>query len=66
MLALVPAGFIVWVLAQSGWNTAVALIFRPRVGEILVSTVLLQIAVLPLSIGLALALAWLTERTRSI
>lgn len=63
VLALIPVLFIVWVLAQSGWDTAAALIFRPRVGEILLSTVLLQALAVPLSVTLALALAWLTERS---
>lgn len=62
-LALVPAGFVVWVLVQSGWDTAASLIFRPKVGEIFIATVLLQVLAVPLSVGLALALAWLTERS---
>lgn len=62
-LALIPAGFVVWVLVQSGWDTAAAMIFRPKVGEILLSTILLQALAVPLSLVLALALAWLTERT---
>ena len=62
-LALIPAGFVVWVLVQSGWDTAVAMIVRPKVGEIFLSTVLLQVLAVPLSTVLALALAWLTERT---
>jgi iron(III) transport system permease protein len=61
--ALLPAGFILSVLLQSGWDTAVALIFRQRVGEILVSTLVLQALAVPLSVGLALILAWLTERS---
>lgn len=63
LFALIPAGFIVWVLVQSGWDTAAAMIFRPKVGEIFISTLLLQVLVLPLSVLLALALAWLTERS---
>ena len=62
-LALVPAGFVVWVLVQSGWDTAASLLFRPRVGEILLATLLLQALAIPLCVGLALVLAWLTERT---
>ena len=62
-LALIPAGFVVWVLVQSGWDTAAAMIFRPKVGEIFLSTVLLQVLAVPLSTVLALALAWVTERT---
>ena len=61
--ALLPVGFVVWVLVDAGWDTAVSLIFRPRVGELLLATLLLQALALPLSIGLALALAWLTERS---
>jgi iron(III) transport system permease protein len=62
-LALSPLGFVLLVLVQAGWETASALLFRPRVGELLVNTVLLEALVLPLSVGLALALAWLTERS---
>jgi iron(III) transport system permease protein len=62
-LALIPAGFVVWVLVQSGWDTAAAMIFRPRVGELLINTALLQALAVPLSVLLALALAWLTERS---
>ncbi len=62
-VALLPVGFVLYVLVQAGWDTASALIFRPRVGELLVSTLLLQVLTLPISIGLALGLAWLTERS---
>lgn len=62
-LALVPLGFVLVVLVQAGWETAGALIFRPRIGELLVSTLLLEALALPLSVALALALAWLTERS---
>jgi iron(III) transport system permease protein len=61
--ALIPAGFVLWVLVQSGWDAAVSLIFRPRVGETLLNTLLLQVLAVPISVLLALALAWLTERT---
>ncbi len=63
VVALAPLGFILWVLATTGWETASDLIFRPRVGELLVNTVLLEVCVLPLAIGLAVAIAWLVERT---
>jgi iron(III) transport system permease protein len=62
-LALVPVGFVLVVLAQAGWETAAALIFRPRIGELLVNTLLLEAVALPLCVALALALAWLTERS---
>lgn len=61
--ALLPLGFVVWVLLQSGWDTASALLFRPRVGELLVATLLLQALAVPLSVALAVCLAWLTERS---
>jgi len=62
-MALVPLGFVLVVLVQAGWDTAGALIFRPRMGELLVNTLLLEALTLPLCVALALALAWLTERS---
>lgn len=61
--ALIPVGFVAWVLVQAGWETAAALIFRPRIGELLVATLLLQVLTVPLCVTLALLLAWLTERS---
>lgn len=63
ILALIPVGFVVVVLFQNGWETASALIFRPRVGNLLVNTLVLEILAMPLAIALGVALAWLTERT---
>lgn len=63
LLALLPLGFVAWVSYQTGWATASALVFRPRVGELLVNTASLIGIAVPLSAGLALALAWLTERS---
>jgi len=62
-LALLPLGFVVWVGIQTGWATASALIFRPRVGELLINTALLVALTVPLCAVLAIALAWLTERS---
>lgn len=62
-VALVPVGFVLVVLQQAGWDTAIALIFRPRMGELLLNTLLLEALALPLCVALALALAWLTERS---
>lgn len=62
-LALLPLGFIIWITIQTGWQTAYALIVRPRVGELLTNVALLEACTIPLSLLLALALAWLTERT---
>src|SRR4051794_13041340 len=43
LFALLPLGFVFFVAVQSGWETVVALVFRPRVGELLVNTVLLMV-----------------------
>src|SRR5262245_33730096 len=63
LAALLPLAFIVWVTIELGWSTASALIFRPRVGELLINTALLVLIAVPLSAVLAIALAWLTERS---
>ena len=63
LLSLVPLGFIVWITIDTGWAEVSALIFRSRVGDLLVNTVLLEVCTIPLSILLAVTLAWLTERT---
>ena len=58
-----PLGFILWMGVQSGWETASALIFRPRVGELLINTGLLVVLTIPICVALSVALAWLTERS---
>src|SRR4051812_29833336 len=57
-LALLPVGFIGWVAIETGWSAAIALIWRPRVGELLVNTLLLELCTVPPAVTLALALAW--------
>ncbi len=61
--ALLPLAFVVGVTIQTGWPTVVALVLRPRVGELLVNTILLVALTVPLCAVLGVALAWLTERT---
>ncbi len=63
LVSLIPLGFVVWVAIQTGWATIVELVFRPRIGELLLNTLFLELLALPLSIALAVALAWLIERT---
>ncbi|WP_370954036.1 ABC transporter permease [Bosea sp. RCC_152_1] len=63
LCALLPLGFIAWIAIETGWQTAFSLIWRPRVGELLVNTLLLELCTLPPAILLAVALAWLTERS---
>jgi iron(III) transport system permease protein len=63
LLALLPLGFVLWVGVQSGWPTVSALVFRPRVAELLVNTAFLVLLTVPICVVLAVALAWLTERS---
>ncbi len=63
LVALTPIGFVAWAAVQSGGDTILALVFRGRVGELLVNTALLELFTLPLSVVLAVSLAWLTERS---
>ncbi len=63
LVALLPLGFVLWMAVHTGWDTVVALVFRPRVGELLVNTALLVALTVPLCAVLAVALAWLTERS---
>ena len=62
-LSLIPVGFIVWIAIDSGWDTVQQLVFRPRVGELLVITLLLEVVTLPIAIVLSVGLAFLVERT---
>ncbi|MDB5895183.1 MAG: iron transporter permease, partial [Rhodoferax sp.] len=63
LFALLPLGFVAFVAYQTGWDTAAKMIFRPRVGELLVNTAWLVLLVVPLCTLLATTLAWLTERS---
>lgn len=63
LLALLPLGFVVAVGFDTGWPTIKALVFRPRVGELLSNTLWLTVLAVPISIVLGVTLAWLTERT---
>ncbi len=63
LLALLPLGFVLWAAVATGWDTAVTLIFRGRVAELMVDTILLVLLTIPICTLLAVTLAWLTERT---
>jgi iron(III) transport system permease protein len=63
LFSLVPLGFIGWVTYDVGWETVKALVFRPRVGELVLNTIYLELIAIPLCIVVAVALAWLTERS---
>jgi iron(III) transport system permease protein len=62
-VSLVPLGFVVAMTIATGWDTAVALIFRPRVLELLANTVWLVLLSVPLCLILGVGGAWLVERT---
>ena len=63
LLALLPIAFVIGVSVQTGWTTLLALVFRPRVGELFINTVLLVLITIPLCVALGVTLAWLTERS---
>ena len=62
LLSLIPLGFILAVAVTSGWDQVVKLVFRPRVAELLLNTLWLEAIALPVSAGLGVGLAWITER----
>lgn len=63
LLSWLPLLFIALITWQSGWETFVQLIFRPRIAELLLNTALLTLLTVPLCMVLGVALAWLTERS---
>ena len=63
LIALLPLGFIVWTTFETSWATASALVFRPRVGDLLANSLLLIVLAVPIAAALALTLAWLTVRS---
>jgi len=63
LLSLLPLGFVLYVAVSSGWDTIQALVLRPKVAELLGNTLVLLALVLPSSAVLAVAMAWLVERT---
>lgn len=48
---------------HSGWPTIAALVLRPRVAELLLNTAMLVAVAVPLCATIAVAMAWLTERS---
>ena len=61
--SLLPLGFVVVATADAGWDTIVALVFRPRVGELLFNTLSLVLITVPLCVLIGVGGAWLVERT---
>lgn len=64
LFSLLPLGYVAYMTVATGWDTAVGLILRPRVGELLLNTLLLMAATIPLCLLLGVAGAWLVERTK--
>ena len=62
LMALLPLGFIIAIGIETGWETIKALVFRPRVAELLSNTLWLTALAVPLCIVTGVAIA-LTERT---
>ena len=55
LLALLPLGFVIGVAFETGWQTVKALVFRPRVAELLLNTLLLVVLTLPICAVLGVA-----------
>ncbi|BAH55771.1 MULTISPECIES: ABC transporter permease [Rhodococcus] len=62
--SFIPLGYVMVQSIATGWDTASALLFRPRVRELLSNTVLLVVVTVPICVVLGVLAAWLVERTR--
>lgn len=63
LFSMVPLGYVIYMTVTTGWDTVLELVVRPRVAELLLNTVLLVAATLPLCLVLGVGGAWLVERT---
>ncbi|MFC5139954.1 ABC transporter permease [Actinomycetospora rhizophila] len=63
LLALLPVGYVVVSAITVGPATVAELVWRPRVGELLVNTTVLVVATCSACVVLGTATAWITERT---
>jgi len=61
---LIPLGFVMVMTVTTGWDSVVKLIFRARIGELLLNTIGLVGIAVPLCVVVGVAAAWLVERTR--
>ncbi|ALV47265.1 iron ABC transporter permease [Arthrobacter alpinus] len=62
--SLLPLGYVVAATANTGLDTIMTLVFRPRVGELLFNTLALVLITVPLCVVIGVGGAWLVERTR--
>ena len=65
-LCLIPLGFILFSTVTAGWDTIRRLIFRPRVGELLINTGLLVVLSCTATAVVGTAAAFLVERLRVV
>jgi iron(III) transport system permease protein len=63
LVALIPLFFVAGYVLSIGWEQGVALVWRPRVGELLRNTGLLVVGCVGLTAVLGTGAAWLVERT---
>lgn len=63
LLGLVPLGYVVVTAILTGGSTLSALVFRPRVAELLANTAGLVFITVPLCALIGVTAAWLVERT---
>ncbi|MFQ4150088.1 iron ABC transporter permease [Arthrobacter sp. LAPM80] len=61
--SLLPLGFVAAATVNAGWDTIVKLVFRPRVGELLLNTASLVLITVPICVVIGVGGAWLVERT---
>ena len=64
LLGLLPLGYVIVTGILTGWTELSALVFRPRVGELLANTVGLVVVTVPLCAAIGVGAAWLVGRTR--
>lgn len=63
LVSALPVLYVIMRAQEAGWSTAAALIFRPRVGRLLVNTLTVAATVATLATIIATTGAWLVERT---
>lgn len=63
LLALIPLYFVVGYSIDAGWDQARALVWRPRVAELLGNTARLTVGAIVASVVIGVGAAWLVERT---